>query len=233
MTSPEMRFRSDTSTPPLAGSRAHGDGGTALIELALVLPFFFAVTMGIMEIGFMTKNNITLTTALRLSTRADAQAMSFTDRRYADYDALDMFRSMAAEQKSTNLVRLVIYKPTNSAGAAPGTCLTVTPQVGTGGSGVGSTGNCNVFGKDQLAALGTGTTKTDRFGATSATATCDSNDWDRFWCPVGTSRDNQLLGGLDSICFYAEYTYTYVTKVIPGNTRKVTDKACMQVEPAM
>ncbi len=223
-----MDLTRESTTLQLLSRRLRGDDGTALIELALVIPFLFAVTMGILEIGFITKNNLTLTTSLRLATRSDAQTLSFTDRRYADYYALDIFRSTMQELKSAALNRVVVYKPTNGVGAAPANCLTTAPQTGTAGNGVGYA-NCNIYGKDQLAALTTGTTQVDRFGLSASTASCDSTDWDQFWCP--TSRDNTLIGGLDSICVYGEFTYTYITKIIPGTTRTVSDKACTQVEP--
>lgn len=206
--------------------RLHGDEGTAMIELALVMPFLFAITMGIMEAGFMVKNSLTLTTALRLSARSEAQSLGFSARRWAEYDALDMFRSLQLELKNATMNRLVVYKPTNTAGAAPTNCLSTTPVYpnGTGFAG------CNIYGTQQLADFATASTKTSRFGSSASTTTCDANDWDRFWCTP--TRGNSLVTGLDTVCIYAEFTYTYFTRIIPGGSRTLSDRACAQIEPS-
>jgi Flp pilus assembly protein TadG len=69
--------------------RAMRRGGSTLIEFAMVVPVLLALLMGIMEFGFLVKNNLLVANATREGARAAAtgKTMEVIQQRVADFAA--------------------------------------------------------------------------------------------------------------------------------------------------
>src|SRR5215213_397393 len=65
---PSQEFRRAAQVARGAGCRRRGKGST-LVEFALVLPILLALLIGIMEFGWMVKNNLTIANAAREGVR--------------------------------------------------------------------------------------------------------------------------------------------------------------------
>lgn len=204
--------------------RLAGDDGGVLLEFAFVVPILTGFLLGTFEIGMMVRNANTMRSAIRLGTRTIANLEGTTNRRLAEYAGLDVTRTILAGMKRTTITKVVVYAPANANGDLPAACLSTAPS----NSGAGSSNVCNIYNQYQLTNM-----TTANFGGSATNTTCSGTDWDRFWCPTDNStRSNDVPAGLDDVCMYIEYQYTFITKFLPfGTTRTMTDRACMQIEP--
>ena len=195
-------------------SRATGDGGAVLVELALVVPVFILVMLGIMEYGTTYRETLNLSGATRAAAR---QATSAGAVRNADYLALQAFVATMGQANNVTIEKVVIYQTTNSAGdPLDPSCFTQANPA--------ATYHCNVYTGAQIDSLGCDSLT--HFGPTIDA--CGASAWDASWCPL--SRKDRQGDPPDKIGVYAVVRYTSVTSLLPV-IDSLADKAVMQIEP--
>jgi len=203
------------------GTTRWGDEGALVAEFALVLPFLALIVLGIFEFGMSWRESANLAGALRGTAR---QITNLGDVRSADYFGLQSYQAAMAQARNVQTNRVVVYRATGPDGApAAASCLTTAPPL-TGTAGYGSTGNCNIYTRAQIANLGA--SYLTNFGTTDTA--CAATAWDRFWCPV--SRNADQGDPPDWVGVYANVTYDSYTGLIP-NTITITDRVVMRNEP--
>lgn len=167
-------------------------------------PIFFALVLGVIELGLVMNNYL----ALAHSVRAGARVASASGNEiYAD---LGVVRSVARESsalRDDQIELVVIYKAAEF-GAPP----TATCQAGTPVAGV-----CNVYRVADLSRP-----KSD-FGCRT------DRNLDRYWCP--TARKVTLTGtGTEYVGVWMKIEHDWVTKMF-GNTVDLTDSSVIRLEP--
>lgn len=210
-----------------ANPRFSGDGGSVIIEFAIVVPILTVLALGIFEYGNAYQARMAVESGVQIAARTDA---NLAVDRYADRSALQAFSASMAKARNTTAKFMIIYKPAQGVGLAgppSSSCLSdaqalaLTNLSPAGRSTSGN--NCNIYSRDQIANAGTTTTGFANAGA------CDSSTaWDKFWCP--TSRV-KLLTGPDYLGVYVEATYTTITKVPGVSNLTFHDYAVYRLEP--
>ena len=185
-----------------------GQRGAVIAEAAIVLPVVLTLILGVMEFGFIWKDDLTIANGTRSAVRigaADGKAQ------YADYDILQQIKS-ATTALPANVIQQVVVWEANSQTSVPSNC--VAPAIATNG---GVTGLCNTY---------TGTDVTTLTQA-SFTNSCTTGP-DHFWCP--SSRLNTQAGPPDYVGVYIRINHAYVTKIL-GSSRTLADSSIMRIEP--
>ena len=175
-----------------------------MLEAAIITPVFFALILGIADIGLAMNDYLALANSVRAGARV---ASASGNDVYGDWGILS-----AVERESTALERkkikyIVVYKPAGFGEAPTATC-----QAGQSVSGV-----CNVYTVADLSRP-----KSD-FGCTY------TNVRDGWWCP--TTRVVSLSGtGTDYIGVWMKIEHPWLTKMF-GNTKTLTDSSVIRLEP--
>ena len=192
--------------------RLHGDGGSLLAELALVLPLLVMLVLGIFEFGLVYREKANLSAALRSAARIDTTNGT---ARNADYQALQSFYAQMAQAKNITVNKVVIYKTTASDGAPlDATCITTSNGV---------VGKCNVYTWAQITSMGSD--PDTHFGTTT---TCSAGAWDTKFCPL--NRKDRQTDPPDYVGVWASVTYKSSTGMLP-TTVTLTDKAVYRIDP--
>src|SRR4051794_32811225 len=152
---PSSRPRSSRSIAPRAPARAprrirpvrkhlerkrRGERGAVLVEAALVLPIVLTLLLGLVEFGFIWKDELTISNATRSAVRvgsADGKNAA------SDYDMLQQIKSSvgALPGGTATIQRVIVWKATTSS-SVPTECLNATWPVGVSGTnGV----YCNIY----------------------------------------------------------------------------------------
>jgi Flp pilus assembly protein TadG len=198
-----------------------------MVEFALVAPVIALFVLGTVEFGFAWRNQSTVTNALRSAARTNASlsgdAYAGGDSRFAEYFALDQFRTATANLQRMTLQKLIVFRTTSSGAYTDSRCGTTNAAAG----GTGWTGHCNIYGPTQLATLAT-----NKFGTTATGTSCATPaNWDGYWCPYSRQDSLVVSGGPDYLGMRSVYTYTLLTKVLPNSTITMTDVAITRIEP--
>jgi Flp pilus assembly protein TadG len=192
--------------------RLRSDGGSLIVELAIVLPFLILLVSGIFEFGLAYREKSNLSGALRSAARIDTTNGA---ARSADYLALQSFNLQMAQAKNITVNKVVIYKTTSLAGAPlDPTCFTsATPSAAY---------LCNVYTGGQIASLGAD--PLTHFG----TAVACVGSWDLNYCPI--TRNDQQGDPPDYVGVWASVTYASSTGLLPS-TVVLTDKSVFRIDP--
>lgn len=199
--------------------RCSGDEGTVLAEMALLLPFFAVMVLGILEFGTAFRERANLSQALQSGARINVSSGS---NRSADYLAVQSFYALISQSKNLTVNKVVIFKSTSSTGGPlDPTCFSQpTPSAAY---------DCSVYTPSQISAIGTdtsGAVLSAHFGTTGTT--CASGAWDANWCPLG--RNVQQSDPPDYVGVYASVTYKSLTGLLP-TTVTMTDKVVYRIDP--
>lgn len=193
------------------------DSGAAIVEFALVLPLLVLLMLGLIEFGLAWRTKVNVESAVGLAAR---QNSNLGDTRQADYESLQSLIGSFGSIEGLDIDKVVIYRATGADGEpADSRCFTYTPQ----SFGRGISGACNIYGPDQVAALGA--TWTDHFGPT--TTSC-SSAWDRWWCP--RNRDADQGDPPDYLGVRFEGTVPTVTSLF-GSTIDMNANVVYRLEP--
>lgn len=198
------------STGSAARTRASGERGAALVELAVILPLIIMIAFGVVEFGSAWNRKLQMETAARAGARVGS---SLGNTRLADYGLLQAVKSALNDIGLSNVDYVVVFKSTATNGARPaGNCASSTPS--------SVTSQCNVYTGAQLQSL----TQTDFAGTTSCSGTAP----DRFWCPL--NRQNVQSLGADYLGVWIKARYVTITGVFKSPFF-LTSAAIMRLEP--
>ncbi len=194
--------------------RCQDDGGSIIVESAIVLPLLLAMLAGLVDFGGALKNRITIQGATRAAARAEAV---MGNAAAADQFTLTTLWAGMQATGNINLSKVIVFK-TDLNGVLPTACASAVPS--NSGNGVNSgVVRCNVYTKTQVQNSST--------TFTQANAGCTSG-WDRWYCP--STRQINLTGPPDYIAVYVEVVYTPYTKIFKSSIT-MTDQQVMRLEP--
>ena len=207
-----MRRRHELPTRPGRPRRGRGDGGLAIVEMAVVAPLLALIVAGIVEFGTAWRDDLTVTNA----TRAAARVVSnLGDSREADAEALETLRAGVAGMEGVTIEGVLIFEATAADGGPSPSCFDA------GGDPTGdAAGNCNYYTASQLETL-TGADFTD--------PNC-AGDPDQNFCPT-TERETDQSVGVTPIGVWLRVEREWYTGVFPGTGFTITDRTVMNVEP--
>ena len=196
--------------------RARGDGGAALVEVALITPVFFLLIFGILEYGLAFRDYLTVANASRDGARA---ASAFGDDQYTDYNVLQVIRQSTKGFRPNEVQRVIIF----DAGTVGGSVLNTShPAHACLNATVGIADVCNVYTGAALSL------PKSSFGCRT-----DQN-LDRYWCPTALNGQNgrevRASVGPDYVGVYVQTRHDFITGLFgPGLTLK--DELVMRIEP--
>lgn len=203
------------SPKPSLSPRLAGDGGSVMVESAIILPILLVMLAGLVDFGGAFRNRITIQGAVRSAARAESV---MGNNAAADKFSLTTLWAGMSTVSNTTLNEVTVFK-TDSNGLLTTNCKNLTPD-NTNGKGLNSGADvCNVYSGYQTQNAGT--------VFQLANAGCTSG-WDRWYCP--STRKIDLTGPPDYLGFAVEVTYTPYTKVF-GSSFKMTDQQVMRLEP--
>src|SRR3954454_11376821 len=112
----------------LLQKKRRGQRGAVLVEAALVLPSVLTLLLGLVEFGFIWKDELTISNA----TRSAARVGSADGKNAAsDYDMLQQIKSsVGALPGGTATIQRVIVWKANTSSSVPTECLNATWPVG-------------------------------------------------------------------------------------------------------
>lgn len=177
--------------------------GAALIEAAVALPVLMLLVFGIMEMGMLMRDNLTLAQATRDGARA---ASAFGNIDGADFRTLQIIEQAANAVPDKVVTRIVIFDPgiAEVNGVPSDSCK----------AGIAVVNECNVY---EIADL----LEPHRFGDCSDTTTLDY-----YYCP--SDRDVTVDAGYVGV--WIEFEHRYVTGLF-GDNVTLTDQTIIRLEP--
>ncbi len=184
--------------------------GTAMTELAFVLPVLAVFAFGVIELGGAWRSRLTVQTAVRAGVRVGSAEGKIAA---ADQGILLASGSVLYDIGLSNVDWVIVYKSSTSDGAVPAGCLTPAPH--------SVSGSCNVYTGSQLAQVVAGTNPGTWFG-------CGVGALDGWWCPA-TRQSVQALGN-DYLGVRVTVRHPMMTTVL-GSRITLTDDAVMRLEP--
>jgi hypothetical protein len=193
----------------VAKRRSRRDGGVALVELALVVPFLAVLALGIMEYGNAWRQVAGLERATQQSART---VSSLATDRYADYEALRAADTLVRGLSGLEIENVVIYLA-DETGVMPDGC------------GMASIDDlCNFYTATQVA-----TANPVGFGTPSVVnPSCRSGSWDSAWCPTEREREGSAA---HHIGVRLTVTYSPITGLLPDELVTITRYAVYRIEP--
>lgn len=198
----------------LRGRRARG---AVLIELALVAPILLGLFGAAIDLGMAFRVSRDAVEVVRSAARAEA---NLGRDRQADREALLAIVAGLGDIEVSNIGRVIVYKAGDGTDGPPSACLDVMPT----GQGGGVVGLCNVYTSGQLQ-----NPVPARFGGSSTA--CESDDWDRWYCPLNREASQGALAGADFVGVWIEVEVDWVVGFLPGDGPTVRERAAMRIEP--
>jgi Flp pilus assembly protein TadG len=196
---------------PVAGPTGSArDLGATLIEAAYVIPVFFLLVFGIMEIGLYMNDDLAVGHSVRSGSR---MASASGNDPLADYGVIQSIRKEISALDRDKIEAIVVYKA-NGVGEDP----TPSCQV------AAVTGVCNFYTPVDFTRVRT------QWGCTSSVSP------DRFWCPNTrdvTRSDGPATGdnlGTDFVGVWIKYEHDWVTKIF-ADTSVISDSSVIRLEP--
>jgi Flp pilus assembly protein TadG len=178
--------------------------GAALVEAAIVLPVVLTLLVGIIEFGFIWKDSLAISNAVRAAARigsADGTNAA------SDYDILQQIKTGT----SGMAVNMIVVFKANSYSSVPASCLTGSVS-----------GLCNRYVASDM------NLTSASFNCATNVSAPDYN-----WCPP-TQRVDSRTGnsgtGTDYIGVYVQINHPYYTKLL-GSSRTMSDTAILRIEP--
>ena len=186
--------------------RLEGDGGVAMVEMAIVAPFLALIVAGIVEYGTLWRDDLTVTSATRSAARVISNA---GDAEGADFEGIQSLRAALESIDGVTIEGMLVYNAAAVDGEPNSSCFL-------SGNPVSSTGWCNYYSASQIQNL----TAADFSACTGPDAS---------WCPTG--RDDQQAGGTDKVGVWVRISREYFTGILPGDGVTITDFSVMNIEP--
>lgn len=196
-----------------------GQRGAGVLEAAIVAPVFFLLIFGIMEMGLLFRNYLTLGSSVTDAARTAAIRGNDAD---ADFQILQAFRQSFAAWDLKDFEYIVIFEADGPGAQVPASCK------GVGGAS-NDADNCNRYDvADLFRPMADGSDV--NFGGCPT----DLDSLDAAWCPI--SRDTDLSGtgddaGVDLIGIYVEAKHKYVTGFF-ADTGTLSYTQVIRLEPS-
>ena len=181
--------------------------GAALTEAALISPLFFALIFGVVEMGVLFRDHLTVSNTTRDGARQAAAVGNDVD---ADWRILQTIKQSSAAASRNDIQRIIVFKASAPSDPVPSTCT------GTAAPG-GVAGVCNVYVLSDL-------------NRPSSDFNCGVTGPDKYLCPVSVSNRDTRLVTLGYIGVYVELKHRYVTGFF-GQTVDIRDTVVVRIEP--
>ena len=182
-----------------------------MTEAAIISPVFFALLFGVIEMGILFRDHLTITNATRDGARTAAASGNDVD---ADWRILQTINQSAAAANRGDIQRIVIFKATSTSDKPTAAC-----KAGTAVDGV-----CNVYTVADLS-------------RPQSDFDCSNLLLDERFCPSGPTsppgppyyRDTRM-SALGYIGVYVEMRHRYVTGFF-GASVMIHDTTVVRIEP--
>lgn len=191
--------------------RRRGDGGLAIVEMAIVVPLLALLAAGIIEFGMAWRDDLTISSATRSAARV---ASNLGDNDLADYEALLALEAALATLDDATIEGVLIYDGSATDGKPAAACFD-----GGGDPQASAAGNCNFYTAAMLAAL-----NPSNF---SSGGTCGAWDW--YYCPATERSTDQAT--LSDVGVWIRVKRDWFTDMFPGDGLTMKDQTVMRVEP--
>ena len=203
------------STRP-APVRCAGDGGAAVAEFALMLPFLAMFVFGVIDFGNAYRQENLLEGGVMTAARTNTQLARNTS---ADFQTLRSISETFGNMKGVTLTKVIVWKA-NTSNNVPANCLNL-PVIATAN---GIPGSCNVYSPAQV----TSASEVTGFGRPLGATACTTSNWDTNWCPMGRVNAD---GQGDYLGVYIEMTYAPLTKFAFTGTITMSEQVIYRLEP--
>lgn len=200
--------------------RARGDRGLAMVEMAIVAPLLALLVGGIVEYGTLWRDDLTITSSTRASTRV---LSNLGDNHLSDYEALLSLDSGLSAIDGYELEFVLIYDASAADGEPPSACFS-------GDTPVGVNNLCNVYTGAEVAAMSSidCSVSCDEF---PSNGTCSHFlSYTVNFCPQ-ENRETDQKTGLTSVGVWVRVNREYFTGLFPGDGVTIEDRSVMKVEP--
>ena len=203
--------------------------GAAFIEFALAVPLITLLALGIVEmgLGWMAAND--LNAAVRDAARSGTSAPAYAT---SDRTILIALGTSLSAKEISGIQKVIVYRADADGNPTPHCRDSINPSSGSPGSFRGDSGECNVYGKSQIAWLTDPAhpehqTDTTYF-ATSMTS-CNGTQLDNQWCP--SKRNHSIASGeLDYLGVRVVMKHDNVTH-FGFSDMTITRQAVFRLEP--
>lgn len=237
-------------TSPEPASRAWrartrgGERGAVIVEAALILPVFFLLVFGILEIGGVLKSYSSVANGVRAGGRMASVAGNDA---MADQMILERLEREVAGVGNGEIEYVVVWHATGTGTQPPAECLRTVPAgpntTSQGRTVTASPGSCNIYflptapgGAFDMAAGRAAQPPDYYFGCSSATPAGErSHKLDCFWPGKDRKVTNSPRGATpvqrpDFVGVYVRAEHTYYTGVL-GTSLTITDAGINLIEP--
>lgn len=200
---------------PKADTRA-AERGSTMTELAFVTPVFLLLIFGVMEFGFLLRNQLTVNSAATEAARASSVGGNDPD---TDFLVLRTVEHGIAAMGLQNIRQVVVYHAVGPESDVPTACLTASVNA-----------SMTVAGCNRYTAADFFLPLLDSVGDSTGNFRCDTTSVDRYWCPSNRQSSLLAVGGPDYVGVYIEADHDYVTGFF-GASRVVKDQKVIRIEP--
>lgn len=216
------------------------DRGATLIEAAIVMPVIMLILFGVLEMGMLFRNYLSVTQLTRDGARsASAYGRDFD----ADFRTISVIKNTVDVITSGDVKRVVIFDATEDRenSTVPPICTTADPTVPGSVNPAPASLDANIFKHDAdlTASEAAAITRcniytpdtwldTPRYGCDDLGNTGDDPDFDLNWCP--SVRDVSAEDGTDYVGIWIEFEHQWVTGLL-GESRTITETMIMRLEP--
>lgn len=204
-----------------------------MVEFALLVPLLLLLSLGIAEYGVAWSTTNDVNAAARDAARVGS---SNTGAEYADRNMIRQIGVTLNDKQLDDIQRVVIFKATGPDVGVPHDCLS-QPIGDDNNIPFGVTGVCNVYNRDQVAAvvgLPDATLTPEFFGDDGSATNCATHDyWDKNWCPTEAERQRTMNGdALDYLGVYIQMNHRSITHFGFGD-QTITRTAVFRLEPML
>lgn len=168
-----------------------------------MIPVFFLLVFGIMEIGLYMNDDLAVGHTVRAGSR---MASASGNDVMADYGVIQAAKRESTALDEDKIEAIVVYKA-NGVGDDPSASCQLGPIANV----------CNYY------------TPTDFNRPQSQWGCVNTASPDRYWCP-NTRKVTRSLGGTEFVGVWIKYEHDWVTKIFADQTT-ITDSSVIRLEP--
>lgn len=205
--------------------------GASIVEAALVTPVFFLALFGIIEIGFLFRDYLTVSNAASQGARSASVAGNAQE---ADFLILETI-AHGIDAMGVEAIDFVVVYNANTNTNVPSSC---NESVASAGGAGGIPGVCNVyvpgdfgFPLNEFAADGVTVIGPSGYFGCDMSGGPESPSIDTMYCPL--NRKSSITGvGPDYVGVYVESTHSFITGFFQDSVTLRTNKI-VRIEPTL